>query len=82
MTRSAPLREVLQRDPNNDVAQRLLREVAERLAQTAEEAYAVGFMQDAVNYLDLALAVMPDVVRWREQRDRWISSQSANEVAP
>jgi len=71
------LREVQQLDPANPVASRLLATVAQRLASTAEEAYDVGLTTQAVNYLDLALTVTPDVARWRTLRDRWVQGQSS-----
>ena len=67
----ALLRDVERLDPGNDQAKAMLREAAERLAAVAEEAYSVGFVEDAKQYLDLALTVTPDVPAWRQLRASW-----------
>lgn len=65
------LREVQRRDPNNAIAATMLNSVAQRLAQTAQEAQSVGLVEDALTYIDLALLVSPGIVQWRELRERW-----------
>lgn len=65
------LREVQRRDPSNTIANEMLTQVAQRLAQTAQEAQTVGLLEDALTYIELALSVTPEVVQWRELRDRW-----------
>jgi len=67
----ALLREVVRLDPDNAAAQRLLNRSAERLATVAQEAHAVGMMEQARHYLELALTVTPDVAEWRELRASW-----------
>jgi tetratricopeptide (TPR) repeat protein len=67
----ALLRDVERLDPGNLRARELLTESAERLAAVAIEAHAVGFVEDAKQYLDLALTVTPDVTAWRELRADW-----------
>jgi len=67
----ALLREVEQLDPDNAAARRLLSRAAERLAEVAREAHAVGMMAQARHYLELALTVTPDVAEWRELRASW-----------
>jgi len=37
----------------------------------AHEAYDVGFHDQAIHYLGLALTVTPDVPAWRELRVSW-----------
>ena len=67
----AVLREVERLDPGNEQARALLNQSAERLAAVASEAYEVGFINEAKQYLDLALTVTPDVTAWRELRASW-----------
>lgn len=67
----AVLREIERLDPGNDQAQAMLTRAAERLAAVAQEAYAVGMTEEAVQYLELALTVTPDVSAWRELRTTW-----------
>jgi tetratricopeptide (TPR) repeat protein len=63
--------EVLRLDPSNDEAREVLRNSAARLATVAQEAYAVGLVEDAKHYLELALTVTPDVPEWRALRESW-----------
>ena len=67
----ALLREALRLDPDNGDGIRLLSVSATRLADVAREAYTVGLRHEALQYLDLALAVTPGIGRWRAQRERW-----------
>jgi tetratricopeptide (TPR) repeat protein len=67
----ALLRDVERMDPGNERARDLLSRGAQRLAQAAQEAYAVGMTSDARHYLELALTVTPDVAEWRELRNQW-----------
>ena len=67
----AKLREVQQIDPGNELAQKLLTQCAERLAQVAQEAYEVGMQEQAVQYIDLATAIVPDNQTWQTQRAAW-----------
>ena len=67
----ARLLEVLALDPGNLDAGRLLKTAAGRLADVASEAYDAGLVDDAKHYLELALAVTPDVEAWRQLRARW-----------
>lgn len=73
----ALLREALRLDPDNSDGIRLLSVSATRLADVAAEAYTVGLHQEALQYLDLALAVTPGIGRWRAQREQWQA-----EIAP
>ncbi len=66
------LREILRIDPGNETAQDLLNSSAARLAGVAEEAYQAGLMELARQYLDLALAITPDVDAWQERREQWV----------
>ena len=75
----ARLLEVLALDPGNADAGALLRSAAGRLADVASEAYDAGLVDDAKHYLELALAVTPDVDAWRELRARWELESSAAE---
>ncbi|MEM6708130.1 MAG: protein kinase [Pseudomonadota bacterium] len=71
------LRAVQQLEPGNARAEALLEVVARRLAQVAEQAHQAGLIQEARNYLDLALAVTPNVSDWRVKRDAWqVEAQS------
>ena len=65
------LLEALALDPGNGVADELLKGAAERLADVAREAYDAGLVEDAKHYLELALAVTPDVEAWQQLRARW-----------
>ena len=67
----ALLREALRLDPDNSDGIRLLSVSATRLADVAREAYTVGLRHEALQYLDLALAVTPGIGRWRAQREQW-----------
>tara|TARA_A100001015_G_C15021506_1_gene728229 strand:+ start:429 stop:2690 length:2262 start_codon:yes stop_codon:yes gene_type:complete len=67
----AMLRKVQQLDPGNGRALELLNQIAQRLAAVAEEAYAARLRSEAVEYLDLALTVRPDVEEWVTLRGRW-----------
>jgi tetratricopeptide (TPR) repeat protein len=71
------LREVQRLDPGNAVAAKLLREVAERLAIVAREAWQAGMRRDALEYLDLALAIVPGVTEWQTLRDQWAAEGAA-----
>ncbi|MCY4012326.1 MAG: protein kinase [Gammaproteobacteria bacterium] len=73
----ALLREALRLDPDNSDGIRLLSVSATRLADVAGEAYTVGLRHEALQYLDLALAVTPGIGRWRAQREQWQA-----EIAP
>jgi len=74
----AILRDVERLDPGNARARELLTESAERLASVAQEAHAEGFLDDAKQYLDLALTVTPDVSAWRELRASWEKDAASN----
>ncbi len=65
------LREVQRLDPGNTEADTLLREVARRLAQVAQEAWDAGLRREAQEYLDLALAIVPGITRWQTLREEW-----------
>jgi tetratricopeptide (TPR) repeat protein len=65
------LRMVQQLEPGNARAEALLEVVARRLAQVAEQAHQAGLLQEARTYLDLALAVTPNVADWRAKREAW-----------
>ena len=67
----ARLLAVLALDPGNVDAGALLKNAAGRLADVASEAYDAGLVDDAKHYLELALAVTPDVESWRQLRARW-----------
>ena len=67
----AKLREVQQVDPGNVEAEQLLRACADRLATVAEEAHDAELFDEAKQYLDLALAIVPDVPEWVALRDSW-----------
>ncbi len=67
----AKLREVQQIDPGNTEAEQLLRVCAERLAAVATEAHGYGLVDEAKQYLDLALAIQPDVAEWIALREGW-----------
>lgn len=67
----ARLREVQQVDPGNPVAADLMSECAQRLAAVAMEAYEHGMVDPAKQYLDLALAITPDVSSWIALRESW-----------
>ena len=65
------LREVQRLDPANKEAERLLKQVAQRLARVAQEAKAANLHREAQEYLDLALAIVPGVTEWQTLRDEW-----------
>ncbi len=67
----ARLREVQQIDPGNAEANQMLRACADRLATVAEEAHSVALLDEAKQYLDLALAIVPDVPEWIALRESW-----------
>lgn len=67
----AKLREVQQIDPGNTEATEMLQQCAQRLAAVALEAYEFGFSAEAKQYLDLALAITPEVESWTALRDSW-----------
>lgn len=75
----AVLREVERLDPGNEQAAALLRSGAERLVSVAREAYEVGMVEEARQYLELALTVTPDVDEWRALRATW--NQDHNNAA-
>lgn len=70
----ARLREVQKIDPGNVEAEQMLRTCADRLASVAAEAHEVGLYDEAKQYLDLALAIVPDVPDWVALRDSWEGS--------
>jgi tetratricopeptide (TPR) repeat protein len=70
------LREVERLDPGNPQAALLLQAAAERLAGVAREAYSVGMVDQARQYLELALTVKPDVSEWRALRSTWNKDNS------
>ncbi len=67
----AVLREIQRIDPGNQEAAAMLTAAAERLARVAQEAYDVGMVEEARQYLELALTVTPDVSAWRALRATW-----------
>jgi serine/threonine protein kinase len=69
----ALLREVSRLDPNNAAVAPLLTQAATRLAEVAQEAHAAGFIEEAKQYLELALTVTPNVPEWRTLRESWDS---------
>lgn len=71
------LREVQRLDPGNVDAVRMLRAVAQRLAEVAVEARAAGLNREAQEYLDLALAIVPGVPEWQTLRETWADTTSA-----
>ena len=68
----AKLREVQQIDPGNVAAVDLLAQCAQRLAGVAAEAHAAGMQDEAVQYLDLAMAIDPENQAWERQRQLWL----------
>ena len=67
----AVLREIQRLDPGNAQAEAMLTRAAERLAAVAQDAYDAGMIDEARQYLELALTVTPDVTIWRELRATW-----------
>ena len=67
----ALLRDALRLDPGNPEAEQLLATSADRLAGVAREAHDAGMLEEAKLYLELALAITPDVESWRDLRDAW-----------
>jgi tetratricopeptide (TPR) repeat protein len=65
------LREVLQLDPNNGVAKSRLAACAERLAEVAKEAQAVGMIAPAKAYLQQALSLKPEAEAWQVLLRQW-----------
>jgi tetratricopeptide (TPR) repeat protein len=79
----ARLSEVLRLDPDNVDARKELQRAAQRLAAVAQEAFDVGFTDDASHYLELALTVTPEVPEWRELREVWLQKAfAANDATP
>jgi len=72
----AKLREVQNVDPGNSVALQMLQICAQRLAEAATDAYEFGLVDDAEQYLDLALAISPDTQHWITLRDSWEANPS------
>ncbi len=70
------LREVERVDPGNTQARMLLAQSAARLAGVAQEAFEAGMAEQAKHYLELALAVTPDVPEWRQLRLEWEKAAS------
>lgn len=70
------LREVQQVDPGNTSAGELLQQCAERLAAVAVEAREFELLDEAKQYLDLALAITPEVDRWVALRESWQTEQN------
>ncbi len=70
------LREVQRLDPDNATAAELLQQVAQRLAEVAREAHSVELYAQANEYLDLALAIVPDVRDWQQLRERWAAESA------
>lgn len=67
----ALLRNVLRLQPGNADAKALLENAAQRLAAVAQEAYDAGLIEDATNYMDLALTIAPAAAEWRVLRNEW-----------
>lgn len=85
----ARLREALRLDPDNADVNRLMSMAGARLARVATHAYNAGMTEEGLQYLDLALAVMPGSRRWQERRQRWLaeiqraeSARQAGSVSP
>jgi hypothetical protein len=58
-------------DPGNADAIELLKQCAQKLANVAVEAHEQEFTDEAKEYLDLALAITPDVESWIALREGW-----------
>lgn len=71
----AKLREIQQVDPGNADATELLQQCAQKLADVALEAHEYELTDEAKEYLDLALAITPDVESWIALRESWEESQ-------
>ncbi|MEM7100777.1 MAG: protein kinase [Pseudomonadota bacterium] len=67
----AKLRTVQQLDPGNEIASRQLAEIAQRLADVANDAHTWKMYEEAKQYLDLALTITPEVAEWETLRDSW-----------
>jgi len=67
----ALLRNVMRLQPGNPDAKVLLDSAAQRLATVAQEAYDAGLIEDATNYMDLALTIAPAAADWRVLRNEW-----------
>jgi len=67
----ALLRNVTRLQPGNSDAKALLDDAAQRLAAVAQEAYDAGLIEDATNYMDLALTIAPAAADWRVLRNEW-----------
>ena len=75
----AKLREVQQIDPGNQAANEMLKQCAQKLAAVAVEANEFGFTNEAKQYLDLALAITPDVTAWIALREGWQTAEAGSE---
>ena len=67
----ALLQEVLRLDPDNEQADRQLRQCANRLAEVALQARGVDMLDQAREYLALALSIQPDVEQWKRWQSEW-----------
>ena len=67
----ALLQEVLRLDPDNEQADRQLRQCANRLAEVALQARGVDMLDQARGYLALALSIQPDVEQWKRWQSEW-----------
>ena len=67
----AKLQEVLILDPGNEIAQRRLIACAERLAEVAAAAQAVGMSEAAKRYISKALSIQPGVSQWKAWQAQW-----------
>lgn len=67
----ALLQEVLRLDPDNEQADRQLRQCANRLAEVALQARGVDMLDQAREYLALALSIQPDVEQWKRWQNEW-----------
>ena len=76
------LRELQQLDPGNMRADELLKACADRLKMVATEAYQFGLLGAAKQYLDLALAITPDVGSWVALRESWEAEAEADVASP
>ena len=76
----ALLRRVLQLEPSNSDAQRLMRRIAARLVAVAREARKVEIYDGARRYLDLALAILPEETQWVRLREEWNDTNPASPV--
>jgi tetratricopeptide (TPR) repeat protein len=72
---------LLRIDPDHREARRMLRSAAERLADVAQEAHAVGMSAEARQYMELALGVVPDQAEWRRLLQDWSGTRRAARLA-